>query len=181
MSESESRMENAWQAYAVKRGFAPDGCPATKALFVDGYAAALNAACKPQAQDDTMNGDCIIVDGDKRLMSNIQTHASDAGRVDKLVVQFTSALATLVAIANTGSDCQATSNALIREYREEAAAHARLSAENAAMKQLVLAIDQTLRVEAAEYVPAIGDVFTLIDNYGKTKTRLQAAAAKEGE
>ena len=30
---------------------------------------------------------------------------------------------------------------------------------------LIERIDQTLRVPAAEYVPAIGDVFTLIDNF----------------
>ena len=30
-------------------------------------------------------------------------------------------------------------------------------------------IDQTLRVDAAEYVPAIGDAFTLIDRMGIVK------------
>lgn len=32
---------------------------------------------------------------------------------------------------------------------------------------LIERIDQTLRVPAAEYVPAIGDVFTLIDQFKK--------------
>lgn len=40
---------------------------------------------------------------------------------------------------------------------------AKLTAERDALRELVEAIDLTLRVPAAEYVPAIGDVFTLID------------------
>lgn len=38
------------------------------------------------------------------------------------------------------------------------------SLENEQLKELVSAIDRALRVPAAEYVPAIRDVFTLIDN-----------------
>ena len=40
---------------------------------------------------------------------------------------------------------------------------AKLTAERDALRELVEAIDLTLRVPAAAYVPAIGDVFTLID------------------
>ena len=48
-------------------------------------------------------------------------------------------------------------------------AHARtdvpsLVAEVERLQELLERIDRTLRIPAAEYVPAIGDVFTLIDN-----------------
>lgn len=35
--------------------------------------------------------------------------------------------------------------------------------EIAKLRKVIQQIDQTLRVPAAEYVPAIGDVFTIID------------------
>ena len=49
--------------------------------------------------------------------------------------------------------------------RREMQANAELCASAPAMLELIERIDQTLRVSAAEYVPAIGDVFKLIDEF----------------
>jgi hypothetical protein len=38
-----------------------------------------------------------------------------------------------------------------------------MAARNLALETALRQIDQTLRIPAAEYVPAIGDVFTIID------------------
>lgn len=46
------------------------------------------------------------------------------------------------------------------DLREDAQA---LADEVERLRKLIEVIDRTLRVDAAEYVPAIGDVFTLID------------------
>ena len=46
----------------------------------------------------------------------------------------------------------------------------RMRAERDALRHLVNRIDETLRVPAAEYVPAIGDVFDLIDALAKGAT-----------
>jgi hypothetical protein len=42
-----------------------------------------------------------------------------------------------------------------------------LEREVTGLRQLIEQIDKTLRVPAAEYVPAIGDVFMLIDTANK--------------
>jgi hypothetical protein len=44
------------------------------------------------------------------------------------------------------------------------------------LRHLVKRIDETLRVPAAEYVPAIGDVFTLIDALSPTAPRGKGGA-----
>lgn len=58
-------------------------------------------------------------------------------------------------------------------------AHAGLIERVSMLEEAVGKIDQTLRVPAAEYVPAIGDVFSIIDSL---KSRLNGSRGwKEGE
>ena len=58
-------------------------------------------------------------------------------------------------------------------------AHAGLVERVSMLEEAVSKIDLTLRVPAAEYVPAIGDVFTIIDSL---KTSLNASRGwKDGE
>jgi hypothetical protein len=66
-----------------------------------------------------------------------------------------------------------TREKLIECVKRIALSHERLRAELAGATVLmdereaaIREIDATLRIEAAEYVPAIGDVFTIIDRIG---------------
>lgn len=54
---------------------------------------------------------------------------------------------------------------LVEKVSDLLAERDRLAARCKAMEEVVERIDQTLRVPAAEYVPAIGDVFTIIDEW----------------
>lgn len=116
----------------------------------------------------------VLQDNDSGLLPEI------AGVDERVDVAFIAAAnpATVLALLDELAACKAGAEMMVARVQEESTswrltckvyekANRALDEQLAAMTKAIERIDETLRVPAAEYVPAIGDVFTIIDQIKK--------------